>query len=115
MSATPGSQKRDFLHIRDAVEGLVALASTPAARGEVFNVGSGQPVTIRRVLEMIHGLVGKGRIDFGARPMRAGEIMELYADVTHIRSVTGWEPRISLEDGLAETVAYYRGETPIYS
>ncbi len=110
MEATEGLQKRDFLYVQDAVEALVTLAATPAARGGVFNVASGQPVTVRQVLETIQCLVGRGSIHFGAHPMRSGEIMELYADVSRIRQVTGWRPRVELEDGLRRTVDFYRAQ-----
>jgi nucleoside-diphosphate-sugar epimerase len=108
LAASPGLQKRDFLYIQDAVEGLTALALTPIARGEIFNVASGQPVIVREVLELLQQLIGTGTIDFGARPMREGEVMELYADIGRMQTVTGWQPHINLAQGLSRTIDYYR-------
>ena len=107
MPASPGKQQRDFLYVQDAVEGLVALAQTPAAQGYVFNIASGIPVTVRKVLETLQAIIDRGNIDFGAYPMRDGEAMALYAKVKRIQRITGWQPQTSLEDGLQETVAYY--------
>lgn len=108
MPASPGLQERDFLYVDDAVAALIRLAETPAAQGDVFNVASGIPVTVRRVLETVQQAVGRGAIDFGANPMRAGEAMSLYADVSKIRGVSGWSPRIGLEEGIARTADWYR-------
>lgn len=106
---TPGLQKRDFLYVQDAVEGLVALASNPQANGKVFNVASGNPVTIKDVLEMLNKIIDKGgEIEFGARPMRQGEIMELYANTNRIQQVTGWKQKIPLQEGLNRTVIFMR-------
>lgn len=110
MPASEGLQKRDFLYVQDAVEGLVKLAETPAAQGQVFNVASGEPVAVREVLETIHEVVGRGSVDFGARPMRDGEIMELYADISRVKQVVGWQPTTDLREGLARTVTYYRAQ-----
>jgi nucleoside-diphosphate-sugar epimerase len=107
MPASPGLQQRDFLYVSDAAEALVKLAETPAAQGGVFNVASGQPVSVRRVLETVQIAVRRGAIDFGAYPMREGEAMALYADVNKIHNVTGWQPRIPLKEGIAETVKFY--------
>jgi nucleoside-diphosphate-sugar epimerase len=108
MEASLGTQKRDFLYIDDAITALVALASTAATRGKVFNVASGKGVCVRQVLDTIQSLAQCGTIDFGARSMRPGEIMELYADITRIKQFTQWEPRVDLEDGLRRTVDFYR-------
>ncbi len=108
MPASPGLQERDFLYVDDAVAALIKLAETPAAQGEIFNVASGVPVTVRRVLEMVQESVGLGAIDFGAYPMREGEAMTLYADVTKMRDVIGWRPQIGLAEGIARTVDWYR-------
>jgi nucleoside-diphosphate-sugar epimerase len=61
------------------------------------------------VLETLRALMGCGSIDFGARPFRAGEVMELYADITRIRAITSWTPAVPLKEGLRRTVTYYRG------
>jgi nucleoside-diphosphate-sugar epimerase len=101
--ASRGEQLRDFCFVQDTVEAVFAACLTPAARGEVINVASGQPVTIRHVVETIQRLVGGGCAEFGRIAYRPGENMALYADIAKARSLLGWEPRVSLAEGLAIT------------
>jgi nucleoside-diphosphate-sugar epimerase len=107
---TDGTQVRDHLHVADVASGLVALLA-PGAAG-LYNVCSGEPVTLRHVLETVGAIVGRGDLlRFGARPHRPGEVMFLAGDSTRLRG-TGWTPLFGLEDGLKNalgvTVLGYR-------
>ncbi len=99
---TDGTQVRDHLHLSDVASGLISLLA-PGAAG-AYNVCSGEPVSLRRVLETVGELVG-GRelLRFGARPQRPGEIMFLAGDSSRLRAL-GWAPRFGLEDGLADAI-----------
>lgn len=103
-----GEQLRDFCYIEDVVEGLLLSALKPEAVGHVINIASGGPVSIRRIIEKVVELVGRGQPDFGAYPYRAGENMELYADISLAKNLLKWEPQTNLEDGLKKTIDYYR-------
>jgi nucleoside-diphosphate-sugar epimerase len=95
---TDGTQVRDHLHVDDVASGLTALLA-PGAAG-IYNVSSGEPVPLRRVLETVGRLVGRGDLlQFGARPHRPGEQMFLAGDSARLRGL-GWAPRFGLEDGL---------------
>jgi nucleoside-diphosphate-sugar epimerase len=98
---------RDFLYIDDAIDGLIAVAGAPAARGLVLNVASGEPRTVRSVLSELRGVIGRGSIDFGARPRREGEPPALVADTRRIRSVTSWRPALTLTEGLRRTAVAF--------
>lgn len=99
---TDGTQQRDHLHVADVAAGLIALL-TPGAAG-VFNICSGEPVTLRRVLETVADIVGgRDLLKFGARAHRPGEVMMLAGDSGRLRGL-GWAPRFSLGDGLADAV-----------
>jgi dTDP-6-deoxy-L-talose 4-dehydrogenase (NAD+) len=99
---TDGTQVRDHLHVADVAGGLAALLA-PGASG-IFNVCSGQPVTLRQVLETVADVVGgKQLLRFGARPHRAEEIMFLAGDAGRLRA-RGWAPRFGLRDGLADAL-----------
>lgn len=99
---TDGTQVRDHLHVADVAAGLAALLA-PGASG-IFNVCSGQPVTLRQVLETLADVVGgKPLLRFGARPHRAEETMFLAGDASRLRDL-GWTPRFGLRDGLADAV-----------
>jgi nucleoside-diphosphate-sugar epimerase len=100
---TDGRQVRDHLHVGDVAAGLIALLA-PGAAG-IYNVCSGEPVTLRTVLETVGDIVGRRELlRFGARPHRDNETMFLAGDSTRLRA-TGWSPRFGLEDGLRDAVA----------
>lgn len=98
-----GMQVRDYLHVEDAARAVAAIAL-----GEVdgaINVGSGEGVTVRSVVEIVgRSLDGLDRIDFGAIPTRPDETPRVVADVSRLRAL-GWTPRFDLAAGLADTLA----------
>ncbi len=103
-----GEQLRDFCHVEDVVSAVFAALGSQAARGEVINIASGRPVSIRTVIEMVRSLVGAGDPQFGGIAYRRGENMELYASIGKARQLLGWEPAIGLEAGLAGTIDAFR-------
>lgn len=103
-----GSQLRDFCFIQDAVDAFFSALEKSAARGEVINVASGQPVSIRQMVEMVQRLVGRGEPRFGEIAYRPGENMALYADVAKARRILGWEPEVTLESGLEKTIQWMK-------
>ncbi len=107
-ATSSGEQLRDFCYIEDIVEGLILCAVKEKAVGHVINIASGEPVSIRSVIEKVVELIGKGRADFGGYPYRPCENMELYADISLAKSLLDWKPQINLEEGLKRTIEYYR-------
>ncbi|HYM45161.1 MAG TPA: NAD(P)-dependent oxidoreductase [Solirubrobacteraceae bacterium] len=102
-----GSQVRDFVHVEDVAEAFVALLGSDV-RGAV-NVGSGEGVTVRAAVELVGAATGRADlVRFGALESRPGEPAALIADVGRLREEVGFESRISLEDGVAATVAWWR-------
>jgi nucleoside-diphosphate-sugar epimerase len=103
-----GKQIRDFCYVEDAVDAMIKAVVTPEARGQVINVASGIPISIREMIENVVELIGGGRPLWGSLPYRTGENMELYADINLAKSLLQWEPQTSLKNGLEKTVEYYR-------
>lgn len=106
---TAGQQKRDFIHVDDVARAFVAVLQQQLEAGECgvveFEVGSGKAVELRWIVERIHALTrSRARLVFGALPYRAHESMFAEADTAALRAL-GWQPRISLEEGLERTVA----------
>jgi len=101
---------RDFLYVDDCVEALLAAACEPAAVGEIINVGHDRPSTFLEVAETLRELVPGTTIEFTdfTPERRAQEPGDFVSDISKIRRLLGWEPAVSLRDGLARTVAFYR-------
>jgi dTDP-glucose 4,6-dehydratase len=105
-----GSQTRSFCYVSDLVEGIARLAEAPENPEIHFPVNLGNPVglSILRFAEVIAAMGAAGtKIEF--RPLPADDPKQRQPDITRARQILGWEPRVSLEAGLRETVAYFRG------
>ena len=95
-----GTQIRDFLHVDDVARGFAALVDADV-EGPV-NIGSGERVSVREVVDAIADAAGaRELLDVGAVPMREGDPDELVADATVLRSLPGGTPRIPLDRGVA--------------
>ena len=104
-----GGQIRDFTYVDDVVEAYLGVACCPKARGELLNVGSGVAHKVRDVIEIIRRLVGGNtNVAVGALPYRKGEGSEIFCDNRRMRQLTGWSPKVGLEEGLHLTVEWYK-------
>jgi nucleoside-diphosphate-sugar epimerase len=102
-----GTQVRDLMHVEDVARGFVALLGS-AVEGPV-NVASGEGVSIASVLALIGEATGRpDLLRLGALPRQPGEPERLVANAERLRTEVGFEPRIALEDGIADTVAWWR-------
>jgi nucleoside-diphosphate-sugar epimerase len=103
-----GRQERDFLHVADVAGAFVALLSSEV-RGAV-NIGSGESVSIAELVRLLGALCGRPElVRLGVLPARAGEPEELLADTGRLREEVGFSPSLTLEEGLNDTVAWWRG------
>ena len=109
-----GFQQRDFVSVHDVAQACrLALEKTEAA-GSVFNVGSGRAFTIREIAERMAAVLGKEHL----RPeitgqYRVGDIRHCFADIRLAREVLGYEPRVTLEEGMAEIASWLQGQVAI--
>jgi len=107
VAVTEGRQVRDYLHVEDVASAITAIA-TGEADG-VFNVGSGEPRTVREIIATLAAYTGGAdRVDYGARPANLMDPPYIVADTTRVRSETNWKPAYTLESGLAQTVAWWK-------
>lgn len=106
-----GQQQRDFVSVRDVARACCLALDHPAAPDNVFNVGSGQHYTIREIAERLGTALDRSEIEPDiTTKYRVGDIRNCFADITHARGTLGYEPRVSLDDGLAELGEWLEGQ-----
>jgi UDP-glucose 4-epimerase len=104
-----GTQTRDFVFVTDVVDAFVAAARSDVV-GACFNVGSGRPVSVNRLVELLEGPAVHV-------PKRPGEPDRTHADIRAIEAALGWKPRVSFEDGvkvMREHITYW-GDAPVWT
>lgn len=107
VDTTEGGQIRDFLHVEDVGAGIFEAAK--AELKGIVNVGSGQPVTVRKIVETISREIGREElVNFGARPYNPTDPPFVVANNGRLKTETNWSQRWSLEAGLADTIAWWR-------
>jgi nucleoside-diphosphate-sugar epimerase len=99
-----GDQLRDFCYVDDVVKAIFAVFYSEAAVGEILNVGSGNPISIKNVIAKVQASVGQGKPEYGRIAYRAGENMALYPDCKKIKNLIGWIPTIEIDTGLQRTI-----------
>lgn len=105
---TAGTQKWDYLHIDDVAEGVLAAATREAAAG-IYNLSSGNPVEVRKIVEMLRDIAAPGlELAFGHVPFGPDQIMHLEGDNRRLREATGWSVRVPLGEGLMQVVEELR-------
>jgi UDP-glucose 4-epimerase len=104
-----GEQTRDFTYVTDVVDALIAAAKSDYS-GRTYNVGSGTTVSVNRLVELLDG-------DKVHIPKRPGEPECTFADISRIRSEFGWEPKVSIERGVAELLKNidYWHQAPVWT
>lgn len=106
-ATSDGHQLRDFMHVDDVAAAFAALLASEV-EGAV-NVASGEPVALRTVIERIAAAAGRpDLLDLGALPPRPGDPPELVGAVARLHDEVGFRPAYTLDDGLAETVEWWR-------
>jgi dTDP-L-rhamnose 4-epimerase len=108
-----GHQRRDFVSVYDITQAICLSLEGDEARvgGQVFNVGSGSPVSILEVAERMGRVLGKAHlVPQITGQCRFGDIRHCFADITKAQTVLGYKPTVSLEEGLVELASYLEGQ-----
>lgn len=102
--------KRSFSHIEDIVSGLIlAIEKWDKAKGEIFNLGTDQQTTTREGIETAEKIFGK-KLIVNNLPKRPGDQLATHANINKIKSVLGYSPKVSLEEGLRKMISWYKEE-----
>ena len=102
-----GKQTRDFTFIRDVVDANILAAASKSAAGSAVNIGTGSRCSLLRLVKVLNGLIGTGLPPRFA-PARPGDVLHSLAAVEQAEEAIGYRPRFSLEEGLQETIGYFR-------
>ena len=105
-----GEQRRDLTHVDDVVDAFLLAASVPAAVGRVFNIGGERTVSLAELARLMVAANGSGSFELKEFPAerRRIDIGDYEADDRAFRDLTGWRPRVTLPEGLAQTLAFFR-------
>src|SRR5579859_871822 len=105
-----GQQTRDYIYVKDTARAVLNLYQCSQACGQVVNIGSGQEISIHDLKLKIEHILGR-EIPTEWREPRPGDVRRHRADITLLKSLTAFAAKTSIDDGLAATVAFYRGDT----
>jgi dTDP-L-rhamnose 4-epimerase len=110
-----GRQRRDFVSVHDVARAFVAALDAPAPEdGLVLNVGSGVSHTVAQIAQRVAAAVGKTEISPTiTNTCRVGDIRHCFADITAARARLGWQPQVTLSEGLGELAAWLRGRRAV--
>ena len=105
-----GEQRRDFNFVTDVVDALLLAAASDKAEGQVFNLGHVEHVNLKELAALLVQINGGGRYELIPFPedRKTIDIGDYYADFSKIDNILGWSPQVKLEDGLTQTLAFYR-------
>jgi UDP-glucose 4-epimerase len=111
-----GTQKRDFNYVDDALSAFLLAGAREEGNGRIYNLGSDQVVTLRELAELLLELNGGGSYRLVPFPpdRRSIDIGDYYASFDRIGTELGWRPAVTLEDGLARTLDFYREHGPAF-
>jgi len=105
-----GEQTRDFVFVEDIVDGWARALTTPAAKGQVINLGGGRATSINQLAKAVAAAFGQPDYEIRHMPGRAGEQRAVQADIRKAKEVLAWQPKISFEAGLKKTVDWAKSE-----
>ncbi len=108
-----GAQTRDFIHIKDIVNAVELCIKNSKADYEIFNVGSGIPITINDVAKTVLSLCDSRITPQLTGKFRPFDIRHCYADISKLTKLLGWKPRISFRDGMFEVYEWSKRETAV--
>jgi dTDP-L-rhamnose 4-epimerase len=104
-----GAQSRDFIHVHDAADGVVAALDAPSTVAGAINICTGGPVTVRQIAEVLADRLGVRSVPEVVGKYRSGDIRHCVGDPARAREALGFAARVGLADGLDELIAWSAG------
>lgn len=105
-----GRQLRDPSYVDDVIDALLLAAVSDEVNGEVFNLGGPEPISLLEIVKLLVEIAGSGSYRIVPFPpdLKRIDIGDYYSDYSKITKTLGWEPKVSLREGLERTVRFYR-------
>ena len=105
-----GEQTRDFTYVTNVVDGVIRSAETPGVGGQVFNVATNSRISLNQLLDTLKKIFGSN-VQPIYKEVRSGDVRDSQADITKARQMLGYQPIVGLEEGLRETVKWFKSTT----
>ena len=102
------TQFRDFLYIDDATDAVIKSIKNEKARGKIFNIGSGKPLILKKIINLVIKKIGKGTPLFGKIPLRPDETKIIFPNISYSKKMINWSPKVDFDKGLNKTILYYK-------
>ena len=102
-----GNQLRDFVHVDDVVDAIIKSLTNKNARGQIINIGSGNPRKIINIIQHVKKISKGGYPQFGKIKLREDEILKLYPNIKKAEKKINWRPKILFKKGLKSTIKFY--------
>ena len=111
-----GEQRRDFNFVNDVVEALLLAAIDNESNGQVFNLGHGEHISLKELAKLLIQINGGGQYELVQFPedRKTIDIGDYYSNFSKIGKSLGWSPKVKLDQGLKETLEYYRANHSHY-
>lgn len=105
-----GLQTRDFVSVRDVVQAFILALEKDGANHQMFNIGSGKGTPVLEIAQTLSKLLGKEKLIKVNNEFRKNDIRHCFADISKAKQLLGWEPKVSLKQGLKELIEWSEGE-----
>ena len=107
-NCSSGQQYRDFIYVDDVVSAIIKILKKQNIDGEIFNIGSGKPIRIKKVIEKIIKTLKSGHPNYGKIKYRKDEILKLFPSISKAKKMLKWKPQININKGLKKTIKYFK-------
>jgi UDP-glucose 4-epimerase len=109
-----GEQTRDFTYVANVVDGVLRACEAPQVSGQVINLATGRRISLNALVRTLNECLGT-HVDAIHSESRIGDIRDSQADISRAQALLGYQPRVSLEDGLRLTLDWFRSARPAHA
>ena len=103
-----GNQLRDFLYVDDLINAILKCLKNKSSRGEIINIGSGNPMKIKKIVLLVQNIIKRGKPDFGKIKLRKDEILKLFPKIKKAKKKINWKPRSTFSESIVKTINFYK-------